>query len=59
MADTKENNGGDTDLKLWELLKQAVLWNCSTGRIEKNDGSDPKETKPLVYKGNVTEIGLL
>jgi Ca2+-transporting ATPase len=55
---TEGVDAGDTGLKLWELLRQAVLWNC-TAYITENDGKNPDITDPLVYKGNVTEIGLL
>lgn len=57
-AATNEVTVGDTGMNLWDLLRQAVLWNC-TAHIEENDGKDPKLTDPLLYKGNVTEIGLL
>lgn len=41
----------------WEFLTEGVMWN-SSARIEKNDGSDDKETGEYVTKGNVTEQGL-
>jgi len=47
----------NTELNVWELMKQAVLWN-SSAYADENDGKDPKFTGPLMYKGNVTEIGL-